>query len=179
MFLSFQGIRPHIAEGVFVAPGAWITGKVSIGKSSSVWFNTVIRGDAIHIHIGDNTNIQDNVAVHGEKDMPTTIGNRVTIAHNAVIHGCTIGDDAVIGIGAIVLNGAQVGQGTVIGAGAIVTEGSVIPPYSLAVGAPAKVVRELREDEKIRFGKLHEIYRERAQLYLREPGPDEAQEYIP
>ncbi|MHB1420864.1 MAG: gamma carbonic anhydrase family protein [Bacillota bacterium] len=179
MILSFQGIRPRIAEGVYVASGACIIGKVMIDKGSSVWFNTVIRGDAIHIHIGEDTNIQDNATVHGDQDMPTTIGNRVTIAHNAVIHGCTIDDEAVVGNGAIVLNGARVGIGALIGAGSIVTEGSVIPPHMLAVGAPAKVLRELREDEKIRFSKLHQIYRERAQFYLAEPDYTEAKVYTP
>lgn len=143
MIKIFQGHWPSLAEDMYTAPGAFIIGRVSIGSQSSVWFNVVIRGDMDDIVIGEETNIQDNATLHTDEGYPVTIGNRVTVGHNAVLHGCTVEDDALVGMGAIVLNGARIGKSSVVGAGSVVTPGTKIPPYSLAVGSPAKVIKEL------------------------------------
>ena len=130
-----------VDDSVFIAKGAIIVGDVGIGKDSSVWYNTVIRGDMAPVRIGDRTNIQDIAMVHVDAGKPCTIGSRVSIGHRAILHGCVVEDDCLIGMGAILLNGVHVGAGSVIGAGAVVTEGSVIPPGSLAFGIPAQIVR--------------------------------------
>jgi len=147
--ITYQGITPKIHPSVFIAEGAHIIGDVEIGKDSSVWFNTVIRGDVHYIRIGERTNIQDNSVVHvTNKKYPTHIGSNVTIGHNAVVHACTIYDYCLIGMGAIILDDAKIGPYSLIAAGALVTMGSVIPEGVLAAGIPAKVIRSLTEDEK-------------------------------
>jgi carbonic anhydrase/acetyltransferase-like protein (isoleucine patch superfamily) len=147
--IEYQGITPKIHPSVFVADGAQIIGDVEIGKESSVWFNTVIRGDVHYIRIGDRTNIQDNTVVHvTNKKFPTHIGSNVTVGHSAVIHACTIRDYCLIGMGAIVLDGAEIGPYSLIAAGAVVTMGMSIPEGMLAAGIPAKIVRPLTNDEK-------------------------------
>ncbi len=125
----------------FVAPTATILGQVRIGARSSIWYGAVLRGDIDTITIGDETSIQDNAVIHVDAGVPTKIGSRVTVGHGAIIHGATIEDDALIGIGATVLNGAHVGKGAVVGAGALVPEGMEIPEGMLALGVPAKVVK--------------------------------------
>ena len=147
MILNFEERRPIISEESFVAKNATVIGEVTIGKNSGIWHNVVLRGDIDSISIGDNTNIQDGSIVHCDVGAPTIIGNNVTIGHNVVLHACKIGDGSLIGIGAIVLNGAEVGEGTVIGAGAIVTPRTKIPPFTMAFGIPARVVRSLDEEE--------------------------------
>lgn len=132
----------------FIARGAAIVGNVSLGKNISVWYNAVIRADEGFVQIGDNTNIQDNCTVHAERCHPVKIGRGVTIGHNAVIHGCTIGDDCLIGMGAIVMNGAVVENSCIVGAGSLVTGGSIFPEGSLVVGSPAKIIRQITEDEQ-------------------------------
>ncbi|MFC1509204.1 gamma carbonic anhydrase family protein [Candidatus Omnitrophota bacterium] len=132
-----------IDDSVFIAKGVVISGDVGIGKDSSVWYNTVIRGDMGPIRIGDSTNIQDLTMVHVDEGKPCTIGSRVSIGHRAILHGCVVEDDCLIGMGAILLNGVHVGAGSVVGAGAVVTEGTSIPPGSLALGIPAQVVRSV------------------------------------
>ncbi|MEW5798791.1 MAG: gamma carbonic anhydrase family protein [Bacteroidota bacterium] len=147
--LSYRGITPKIHHSVFVADGVHIIGDVEIGKDSSVWFNSVIRGDVNYIRIGERTNIQDNTVIHvTNKKFPTNIGSNVTIGHNAVIHACTINDYCLIGMGAIILDDAKVGPYSLIAAGAVVTMGSVIPEGMLAAGVPAKVIRPLTEEER-------------------------------
>lgn len=139
---------PRLADDVFVAHTAVIIGDVRIGRSSSVWYNAVLRADDNWIEIGQGTNIRDGVVVHVETSMfPTFIGDFVTIGHRSVIHGCVIKDFSLVGIGAVIMNGAEVGPFSIVGAGAVVTESSRIPPGTLAVGVPAKVRRELREEE--------------------------------
>ena len=130
-----------VDDSVFIAKGVAIVGDVGIGKDSSVWYNTVIRGDMAPVRIGERTNIQDLSMVHVDTGKPCTIGSRVSIGHRAILHGCDVEDDCLIGMGAILLNGVHVGGGSVVGAGAVVTEGSIIPPGSLVLGLPAKVVR--------------------------------------
>lgn len=132
----------------WVAPGAQVMGRVRIGAGASVWFNAVLRGDKEWLTIGAGSNIQDGTVCHADPGMPLTVGENVTVGHNAIIHGCTIGDGSLIGMGATVLNGAKIGKGCLIGANALVTEGKAIPDGWMAVGAPAKPVRELTEAEK-------------------------------
>lgn len=146
MIKEFEGINPALDEKIFIADGAKVIGDVTIKEFSSIWFNTVVRGDVNRIEIGRYTNIQDNSVVHVADKFPTIIGDFVTIGHNAIIHGCTIEEHCLIGMGAIVLNGAIIGKGSVIAAGALVMENQVIPPGSLVVGIPGKVVKSVDDD---------------------------------
>ena len=143
--LSFR--RDLVGESSFIAPNATVRGDVQIGKSCTVLFGAVLRGDADGIHVGDFTNIQDLVCVHADPGLPCHIGDRVTVGHGAIVHGATVESDCLIGIRATILNGAVIGRGSVVAAGALVTEGKVIPPNSLVMGIPAKVVREATERE--------------------------------
>lgn len=147
--VTYKGITPTIDPTVFIADGVHIIGDVVIGKDSSVWYNTVIRGDVNFIRIGERTNIQDNSVIHvTNKKFPTHIGSDVTIGHGAVIHACSIHDHSLIGMGAVVLDDAKVGPFALVAAGAVVTMGMVIPEGVLAAGVPAKVIRPLSEDER-------------------------------
>lgn len=146
LILPVHGRLPQWGEGCFLAPNATLTGDVVLGNSCSVWFNAVIRGDVHHIRIGDETNIQDGAIVHCTfQTAPTTIGSRVTIGHQAMIHGCTIEDDALIGMGAIILDGAIVGRGCLVAAGAVVTENSILEPGYLYAGIPARKIKKLED----------------------------------
>ena len=136
---------PDIHPSAFVAPTANIIGDVALAEESSVWFGAVLRGDNDAIRVGPRTNIQDQAIIHVDPDVPVTIGADVTVGHRAIIHGATVEDGCLIGMGAIVLNGAVVGAGSIVGAGAVVRERDVIPPRSLVVGIPAKVVRQLTD----------------------------------
>jgi len=148
MIHSYNNISPKIAQGVFIAPNATIIGDVEIGEESSVWFNTVIRGDVNYIRIGNRTNIQDLTMCHVTLNKwPLIIGNGVTIGHSAVVHGCVIHDFCLIGMGARVLDGAEIGHHSLIAAGALVREGEKIPEYSLVAGLPGQVKRKLTEAE--------------------------------
>jgi carbonic anhydrase/acetyltransferase-like protein (isoleucine patch superfamily) len=143
---KLDGIAPEIDEDVaWIAPGAVLIGKVVVKADAGIWFGVVARGDNETITIGARTNIQENVVLHTDMGFPLSIGEGCTIGHKAMLHGCTIGDNTLIGMGATVLNGARIGSNCLIGAGALVTEGKVIPDGSLVVGAPGKVVRELDE----------------------------------
>ncbi len=146
MNAEFEGISPDINEKTFIADGAKVIGKVTMKEFSSLWLNAVVRGDVSHIEIGRYTNIQDNSVVHVADDYPTIIGDYVTVGHNAIIHGCTIEEHCLIGMGAIILNGAVVGKGSIIAAGAVVKEKQIIPPHSLVVGVPGKVVKFVPEE---------------------------------
>jgi carbonic anhydrase/acetyltransferase-like protein (isoleucine patch superfamily) len=166
MIRPFRGVVPQIAASAYIDPSAQVIGDVAVGERSSVWPNVSIRGDVNSIRIGDETNIQDNTVLHCDPvTFPLLIGNRVTVGHSAVVHGCTVEDDSLIGIGAVILNGAKIGRGSVIAAGAVVAEGMDIPPGSLAMGVPAKVRREVTADERERFrlNALH--YVELGQIY--------------
>ena len=134
---------PRISELSFVAKGAHIIGDVVLEDESSVWYNSVLRGDINAIKIGKRSNIQDNCTIHLENNLPCIVGNDVTVGHNCVLHACHIEDACLIGMGSIILNGAKIGTGSIIGAGSLVLENQQIPPYSLAVGSPAKVIRSL------------------------------------
>lgn len=147
MIQQYNKKTPKIAKTVFVAKSADIIGDVEIGEHSSVWYNTVIRADEAPIRIGRNVSVQDGSILHVYPGKGTEIGDNVTVGHNCIIHGCTIGPNCIIGMGAIILSKAEVGEGCIIGAGAVVKEGDKIPPRSLAVGIPAKVVRQTTIDD--------------------------------
>lgn len=140
---AFKGQRPTRAASAWVAPSADVIGDVVLGDEVGVWFGAVIRGDNTTITVGARTNVQEGAMLHSDPGIPLTIGAECTIGHHAVLHGCTIGDRTLIGMGAIVLNRAVIGADCIVGAGALVTEGKVFPPRSLIVGSPARVVREL------------------------------------
>jgi carbonic anhydrase/acetyltransferase-like protein (isoleucine patch superfamily) len=162
---AFDGHEPEVADGAWIAPSAMVVGRVTIGAHASVYFGAVLRGDVNSISLGEGSNIQDNVAVHCDDDKPTVIGRGVSIGHAAVVHGCTIGDDCLIGMNATVLSGAVIGNESLIAAGSVVLEGTVIPPRSLVAGVPGKVRRELTdaEVEDIRRNGIH--YRELSALH--------------
>lgn len=166
MIVPFRGVTPTIGADVFIEATARVIGDVVIGTESSVWFQTVIRGDVNFIRIGARTNLQDQVMVHVSHERhPTVIGDGVTIGHRAVVHGCTIGDGCLIGIGAIVLDGAVIEPGAMVGAGALVSPRTVIPSGKLALGQPARVVRDLRPDELERMAKTAVQYCDLARSY--------------
>jgi carbonic anhydrase/acetyltransferase-like protein (isoleucine patch superfamily) len=133
---------------VFVAPTATVTGDVTLGEETGIWFGAVLRGDRDRIEIGAGSNVQDNAVVHTSRGFPARIGREVSVGHGAILHGCTIGDRVLVGMGAIVMNGAVVGEDTIIAAGAVVTEGTVIPPGSVVMGVPGKVVKEITPVQK-------------------------------
>jgi carbonic anhydrase/acetyltransferase-like protein (isoleucine patch superfamily) len=146
--LSVAGHTPDIDATAFVAAGARVIGAVTLAEGASVWYNAVLRGDSDSITVRAGSNLQDNVSVHVDAGHPVVIGRDVSVGHNAVVHGCTIGDGSLIGMGAVVLNGARIGAGCLIAGGAVVLEGSDIPDGSLVAGVPGKVRRELTDDER-------------------------------
>ncbi len=154
---------PDIHPSAFVAPGAVVRGEVHLAENSSVFYNAVLRGDRAPISIGEGTNIQDNCVVHVEYDLPVTVGKNVTVGHGAILHGCTVGDETLIGMGAIVLNGAQIGKSCLIGAGALVTQNAVIPDGCMAVGSPARVKRPMTPEEMDGLRQSAADYRQEAQ----------------
>ena len=159
MIRPYRGVMPRIAASAYIDSSAQIIGDVIIGERSSVWPNVSIRGDVNYIRVGDETSIQDNCVLHVDHDVyPCLVGNRVTVGHSAVLHGCQVDENALIGIGAIVLNGAKIGAGAVIAAGALVPEGMEVPPETLVMGAPAKVRRAVTAEEKQRFRKNCDNY---------------------
>lgn len=143
MIYALGAVQPDIASDAWVAPSAQVMGKVTLLTGASVWFGAVLRGDNEMITVGAGSNVQENSVLHTDMGFPLTIGADCTIGHKAMLHGCRIGDNSLIGMGAVVLNGAVIGKNCLIGAGALVTEGKVIPDGSLVMGAPAKVVRDL------------------------------------
>lgn len=159
------GKSPRIPPSAWVHPAATVLGDVTLGDDVSVWPAAVIRGDRDAIRIGAETNVQDGAVLHCDPGLPLEIGARVTVGHRAVLHGCTIEDGALIGIGAIVLNGARVGAGSLIAAGAVVAEGQEIPPDSLVVGVPAKVLRPLNEEQRDRVRRGYATYVALKELY--------------
>ena len=145
MIRDYKGKSPVIAESVFLAENCAVIGSVTLGEKVNVWYGAVLRGDEGPIEVGEGSNIQDNATVHTDHICKVEIGKDVTIGHNAVIHGCKIGDGTIVGMGAVVLNGAKIGKGCMIAAGALVKENCEIPDGSLCVGVPAKIVRQLDE----------------------------------
>lgn len=148
MLRPFRGVSPRVHESAYVDLSAQVIGDVEIGAASSVWMNVVMRGDVHRIRVGDRTNVQDGTVVHAMRGThPTTIGNDVTIGHAALVHGCTLGDRVLVGMGAILLNGATVSEDSIIAAGTLITEGSTIPARSLVMGSPGKIKRTLTDGE--------------------------------
>lgn len=145
--IEFDGHTPSIPESVFTAPTASIIGNAAFGENSSAFYGVSVRADTEAITIGEGTNLQDNVVVHADPGFPASVGDRVSVGHSAVVHGCTIENDCLIGMSATIMNGATIGTGSLVAAGAVVLEGTQVPPRSLVAGVPAKVRRELSEDE--------------------------------
>lgn len=146
--IGFEGHEPELAEQAWAAPGSTLLGQVRLAEQASVWYGAVLRADLDAITIGARSNIQDGCVLHADPGFPLTVGDGVTVGHRAVLHGCTIAEQCLIGMGAVVLNGATIGRGCLIAAGAVVLEGTDIPPGSLVAGTPAKVRRELTEEEQ-------------------------------
>jgi carbonic anhydrase/acetyltransferase-like protein (isoleucine patch superfamily) len=168
---SFRGTRPTLAPDVYVADTAALIGDVVVGAGSSIWFGAVVRGDVMPIRIGAATSIQDNSVIHVSHQVAgTTVGDRVTVGHNVILHACTIADDCIVGMGSIVLDGAKVNRYCIVGAGALVTPGTDIPEGSLAVGAPARVKRSLTAEERAWIATSANHYVALAQTYLAELG---------
>jgi carbonic anhydrase/acetyltransferase-like protein (isoleucine patch superfamily) len=163
---SYESFRPEIHPGAFVAASADVIGRVTLHEESSVWYHATLRGDIHEIVIGPRSNIQDNAVVHLADDYGCYVGELVTVGHSAVIHACTIKDEVLVGMGAIVLDGAVIGERSIIGAGALVTGGTVIPPGSLVLGSPAKVVRTLSLDEQQGVKHWAEKYVVQSRKYL-------------
>jgi len=156
---EFERTAPRMADSVWVADTAQVIGNVELAEESSVWFGVVIRGDTETIRIGRGSNIQDGTVMHADIGKPLTVGEYVTVGHKVILHGCTIGDGAMIGMGAVVLNGAKIGKGCIVGAGALVTEGKEFPDGSMILGSPAKAVRELTPEQQagLKLSALHYI----------------------
>lgn len=165
---ALRGIAPHIARSAFIADTATLIGRVVLGEETSVWPGAVIRADSEPIVIGDGSNVQDNAVLHVDPGMPLHVGLEVTVGHQVMLHGCTIGDGSLIGIQAVVLNRAVIGEQSLVAAGAIVTEGKTFPPRSLIMGAPAKVVRELDAATVAALRESAQAYNRRRGLYLAE-----------
>lgn len=163
--IGLSGKQPRLDDDTFVAAGARIVGEVTLAAGSSVWYNAVLRGDSAPIVIGTGSNVQDNVSVHVDAGHGVEIGAHVSIGHNAVVHGCTIGDSSLIGMGAVVLSGAVIGRGCLVAGGAVVLGGTVVPDGSLVAGVPAKVRRELTAEERAGLHNNAEIYLSHRELH--------------
>ena len=171
----YEGVMPEIEQDVLLCPGAMVVGRVKIGAGSSIWYNAVIRGDVHDVVIGRNTSIQDGTLIHEDSGrgsgldggLPTVVGDYVTVGHGVILHACRVEDYALIGMGAIIMDGAVIGKGSVVGAGALVTKNTVIPPFSLVLGSPAKVVKTLPESSLEQRGEQAMHYHGLAQDHRR------------
>jgi carbonic anhydrase/acetyltransferase-like protein (isoleucine patch superfamily) len=170
VIVKLQDWTPEIDSTCYVAPSATVIGQVTLRRGASLWFNTVVRGDMAPITIGEDTNVQDLAMVHVDYNTPTLIGNRVVVGHRAIIHGATVGDDCIIGMGAILLNRSRIGNNCIVAAGAVVREGFAVPDGSLVAGVPAVVKRPLTPEETERIRRNAIDYAARAQLYRQELG---------
>jgi carbonic anhydrase/acetyltransferase-like protein (isoleucine patch superfamily) len=164
---KFLSAKPKLGTGVYIARGAAVLGDVTLGDYSSVWYNAVVRGDINRIEVGHHTNIQDNAVLHLADNFPCIVGNFVTIGHSAIVHACEVGDEVLVGMGAVILDGAVVGEQSLIGAKALVTQGMKIPAGSLVLGAPAKVVRALSPEERAGLKAWADKYVENAAYCLK------------
>lgn len=161
----FKEWAPQVDEKAYIAPGATVIGRVELAAGSSVWPGAVIRGDNEPIVVGENSNVQDGAVLHTDPGCPLTLGRNVTVGHQVMLHGCTVEDGALIGIQAVVLNKAVIGKDSLVGAGAVVTEGKVFPERSLILGAPAKVVRTLTDEDVANLKRNAQVYVERAEEF--------------
>lgn len=168
MLRSFRGQPPAVAPSAYVDPSAQVIGNVRLGERTSIWPNVTLRGDINSITIGDDSNVQDNSCVHIDHDKPVAIGKRVVIGHSCTVHGCTIEDDCLIGMGSTILNGAKVGEGSIVAAGSLVLERQEIPPRSMVMGAPAKVRRQTTDEELERVRRNAQNYVDLSREYMRE-----------
>ncbi|WP_300350258.1 gamma carbonic anhydrase family protein [Clostridium sp.] len=166
MLVQVKGKKPKVDEKTFIAENSSIIGEVSIGKDCGIWFGAVLRGDESKITIGNETNIQDNAVLHGDSEYAVKIGNGVTIGHGAIIHGCEIEENCLVGMGAIILNGAKIGKNTMIAAGSLVSQNKEIPEGVLVLGVPGKVVRKLTEEEIENLKESRRNYVELKNLYI-------------
>ena len=164
---ELDGVAPRLADGAWVADSAQVIGKVVLGKNASVWFGAVLRGDNETLTVGRNSNVQDMSVLHSDHGSPLTIGENVTIGHQVMLHGCTVGDNTLIGIQSVILNNAKIGRNSIVGAGSIVTEGKEFPDNSLIIGAPAKVVRTLDDAAAAKLAQSAEHYVENAHRFAR------------
>lgn len=164
---EIDGVGPQLGEGAWVAPSADLIGDVRLGNRCSVWFGAVIRADNTPIILGDESNFQDGSIGHSDPGAPLTIGARVTVGHQAILHGCTVEDEALIGMGARILNGAVIGAQCIVGAGALVTEGKRFEPRSLIVGSPARAVRQLTDEQVALLRLSADHYAEKAERYAK------------
>lgn len=165
MIYPYKDKYPLIAETAFIADYVTITGDVEIGEQSSVWFNSVIRGDVAPTKIGNKVNIQDNSILHQSPNNPLILEDEVTIGHQVILHSCTVRKGALVGMGSIILDQAEIGEGAFIGAGSLVPQGKKIPPNTLAFGRPAKVIRELTAEDKKEMERIYTEYAEKGQYY--------------
>ena len=171
MVRSYQGIRPTIPDSCYVDPSAQIIGDVVLGERSSVWMNAVVRGDVHAIRIGAQSNVQDCAVLHGMRYVyPVTIGDWVTIGHNATVHGCIVEDACLIGMGVVILNNARIGEGSIIAAGAVIPENTIVPPRTLWAGVPAKQRRELSDADRQMILTYAKNYLDYTRIYLEESG---------
>ncbi len=168
MIYNYKGIEPEIGESVFIAPSACVIGKVKIGNNSSVWFNATVRADEDDVIIGENTNIQDNCCLHQTKGYPLVIGDNVIVGHSVTLHGCRIGDNTLIGMGATVLDDAKIGKCSIVAAGSVVLEHKSFPDFSLIAGVPAKVIKQLPAETEEKFLHHAESYVKYAKEYMDE-----------
>jgi len=171
MIYTVNGQSPDTGRSGYIAESAQIIGDVTLGKETSVWFNAVIRGDLAPITIGDYSNVQDNAVLHMNTGIPLHIGSRVSIAHGAIVHGCTIEDGSLIGMGAVVLDEALIPSSSLVAAGSLVPQGKTYPPESLILGYPARAVRRLTSEEIKRLMEISENYREKSKEYTRSCQP--------
>ncbi|MCT9809305.1 gamma carbonic anhydrase family protein [Acidovorax sp. Be4] len=162
---ELDGLVPQVAASAWVADSAQVIGDVRLGEDVSIWFGSVLRGDADSLHIGAGSNIQDASVLHADLGKPLVVGERVTVGHQVMLHGCTIGDESLIGIGAVILNGAKIGKNCLVGAGALVTEGKEFPDGSMIIGSPAKVVRQLSPEQIEGLRKSAQHYIDNARRY--------------
>ena len=162
---ELDGVAPQVADSAWVADSAQVMGNVQLGADTSVWFGAVIRGDTETIVIGAGSNVQDASVLHADRGFPLVVGERVTVGHQVMLHGCDIGDGSLIGIGAVVLNGAKIGKNCLVGAGALVTEGKAFPDGSMIIGSPAKAIRELTPEQIAGLERSAQHYIENANRY--------------
>lgn len=172
MIHSLENSAPQLHPEARIAANATLVGDVSVGAAASVWYGAVLRGDECPIRLGAGSNVQDQAVIHGDPDFPTLIGRDVTVGHGAILHGCTVEDGCLIGMGAILLNGCVIGAGSLVAAGALVTQNAVIPPGSLVMGSPAKAVRPLRPEEQESLPHSAQLYRKLSATQLPAAGQE-------
>ncbi|MGL4873455.1 MAG: gamma carbonic anhydrase family protein [Clostridium sp.] len=165
MILKFDGKEPKIKENTYISESADIVGKVTIGENSSIWFGARLRGDMSEIHIGEKSNVQENAVIHGDTNYNVIVGDNVTIGHGAIVHGCEIEENVLVGMGSIILNGAKISKNSIVGAGALVTENKEFEEGVLIIGSPARAVRKLKEEEIVGIRESAKHYVEISKKY--------------